>query len=150
MFFYLFISHDTIFLPFLRNESGQLRKENEELRLRLQRALIRLEDLDNQSDQHGRVHEKMKERLKKMDDYAQEQGQQVIIVYEFDNISEICRPILMFTVELPLMACKNLYEMTLHCFIWICNAMEMGFIILNAKFFYFHRSWICCPSRVRC
>lgn len=69
------------FLPFLRNESGQLRKENEELRLRLQRALIRLEDLDNQSDQHGRVHEKMKERLKKMDDYAQEQGQQVIIVY---------------------------------------------------------------------
>lgn len=76
-----FFSHDTIFLPFLRNESGQLRKENEELRLRLQRALIRLEDLDNQSDQHGRVHEKMKERLKKMDDYAQEQGQQVIIVY---------------------------------------------------------------------
>lgn len=77
-----FFSHDTFFLPFLRNESGQLRKENEELRLRLQRALIRLEDLDNQSDQHGRVHEKMKERLKKMDDYAQEQGQQVyIIVY---------------------------------------------------------------------
>ncbi|XP_052696420.1 serologically defined colon cancer antigen 8 homolog [Crassostrea angulata] len=61
-----------------RNESGQLRKENEELRLRLQRALIRLEDLDNQSDQHGRVHEKMKERLKKMDDYAQEQGQQIL------------------------------------------------------------------------
>lgn len=58
--------------------------------------------------------------------------------------------ILMFTVELPLMACKNLYEMTLHCLIWICNGMEMGFIILNAKFFYFHRSWICCPSRVRC
>lgn len=38
----------------------------------------------------------------------------------------------------------------LHYFISICNAMEMGFIILNAKFFYFHRSWICCPSRVRC
>lgn len=80
--FFTFLFHMTLFfLPFLRNESGQLRKENEELRLRLQRALIRLEDLDNQSDQHGRVHEKMKERLKKMDDYAQEQGQQVIIVY---------------------------------------------------------------------
>lgn len=61
-----------------RNESGQLRRQNEELRLRLQRALTRLEDLDNQSDQHGRVHEKMKERLKKMDDHAQEQGQQIL------------------------------------------------------------------------
>jgi hypothetical protein len=39
--------------------------------------VARLEDLDNQSDQHGRVHEKMKDRLKKMDDHAQEQGQQV-------------------------------------------------------------------------
>lgn len=70
-----------LFFTCTRNESGQLRRQNEELRLRLQRALTRLEDLDNQSDQHGRVHEKMKERLKKMDDHAQEQGQQVIIVF---------------------------------------------------------------------
>lgn len=82
IFFFTLFSRDTIiFLPLLRNESGQLRRQNEELRLRLQRALNRLEDLDNQSDQHGRVHEKMKERLKKMDDHAQEQGQQVIIVF---------------------------------------------------------------------
>lgn len=80
-FFTLFSRDTIIFLPLLRNESGQLRRQNEELRLRLQRALTRLEDLDNQSDQHGRVHEKMKERLKKMDDHAQEQGQQVIIVF---------------------------------------------------------------------
>lgn len=64
-----------------RNETGQLRRQNEELRLRLERAVARLEDLDNQSDQHGRVHEKMKDRLKKMDDHAQEQGQQVDIAY---------------------------------------------------------------------
>lgn len=80
-FFTLFSRDTIIFLSLLRNESGQLRRQNEELRLRLQRALTRLEDLDNQSDQHGRVHEKMKERLKKMDDHAQEQGQQVIIVF---------------------------------------------------------------------
>nr|XP_022328885.1 serologically defined colon cancer antigen 8 homolog [Crassostrea virginica] len=61
-----------------RNENGQLRRQNEELRLRLQRTVTRLEDLDNQSDQHSRVHEKMKERLKKMDDHAQEQGQQIL------------------------------------------------------------------------
>ncbi|XP_062614586.1 serologically defined colon cancer antigen 8 homolog [Saccostrea cucullata] len=61
-----------------RNENGQLRRQNEELKLRLERAVARLEDLDNQADQHGRVHEKMKDRLKKMDELAQEQGQQIL------------------------------------------------------------------------
>ncbi|KAK3094095.1 hypothetical protein FSP39_024078 [Pinctada imbricata] len=61
-----------------RNECGQLRKQNEELRMRLERAVARLNDLDNQADQHGRVHEKMKERLKMMDDHAQHQSQQIL------------------------------------------------------------------------
>lgn len=60
-----------------RNESGKLKKQNEELRLRLERAVNRLAELENQTDQHARVHEKMKERLKQMDDHGQNQSQQV-------------------------------------------------------------------------
>lgn len=40
---------------------------------------------------------------------------------------------------------------------WLCIALsesvfgwKWGLSFFNAKFFYFHRSWICCPSRVRC
>ena len=48
--------------------------------MRLERAVARLSDLDNQADQHGRVHDKMKERLKMMDDNAQQQSQQVLLL----------------------------------------------------------------------
>ena len=39
--------------------------------------MTRLKDLEDQTEQHSRVQEKMKERLKMMDDHAQSQGQQV-------------------------------------------------------------------------
>ncbi|KAJ8308035.1 hypothetical protein KUTeg_012909 [Tegillarca granosa] len=61
-----------------RNECGKLKKQNEELRFRLERAVNRLAELENQTEQHARVHEKMKERLKQMDDHAQNQSQQIL------------------------------------------------------------------------
>ena len=39
--------------------------------------MTRLKDLEDQTEQHSRVQEKMTERLKMMDDHAQHQGQQV-------------------------------------------------------------------------
>ena len=39
--------------------------------------MTRLKDLEDQTEQHSRLQEKMTERLKMMDDHAQHQGQQV-------------------------------------------------------------------------
>ncbi|XP_033735413.1 serologically defined colon cancer antigen 8 homolog [Pecten maximus] len=61
-----------------RTQNGNLKKQNEELRMRLDRAVTRLKDLEDTGDQHSRVHEKMKERLKMMDDHNQTQSQQVL------------------------------------------------------------------------
>lgn len=61
-----------------RSENGKLRRHNEELRNRLQRATCGLQDLEDQVEQHSRVQEKMTERLKMMDDHAQHQGTQVM------------------------------------------------------------------------
>ncbi|KAL5009093.1 hypothetical protein ScPMuIL_014674 [Solemya velum] len=61
-----------------RTECGQLKKSNEEFKLRLERAITRLKVLEEQEDQHFSVHEKMKERLKLMDDHAQHQGGQMV------------------------------------------------------------------------
>ncbi|XP_055957438.1 serologically defined colon cancer antigen 8 homolog [Patella vulgata] len=61
-----------------RSEVGKLSRENEEMRLRLERSVARLSTLDDQSDQHAQVHDKMSERLKMMDEHAQHQSQQLI------------------------------------------------------------------------
>ena len=60
-----------------RSENGKLKRHNEELQQRWKRAMARLKDLEDQTEQHSRVQEKMTERLKMMDDHAQHQGQQV-------------------------------------------------------------------------
>ena len=41
--------------------------------------MTRLKDLEDQTEQHSRLQEKMTERLKMMDDHAQHQGQQVML-----------------------------------------------------------------------
>ncbi|KAL3873813.1 hypothetical protein ACJMK2_036898 [Sinanodonta woodiana] len=61
-----------------RHENGHLKHQNEELRQRLERALTRLHDLEEQTEQHTRLQEKMKERVKMMDDHAQHQGTQIL------------------------------------------------------------------------
>lgn len=61
-----------------RAESGKLKRQNDELRNRVQRATSRLKDLEDQIEQHSRLQEKMTERLKMMDDHAQHQGTQVM------------------------------------------------------------------------
>lgn len=66
-----------VFQYCFRSQCGNLKKQNEEYRMRMERSVARLSDLENQTDQHGRVHEKMKERLKMMDDHGQHQSQQV-------------------------------------------------------------------------
>ena len=66
-----------LFLFFFRKEIGHVTAQYEELKLRFEKTVSRLEVLEEQEDQHNRVHEKMKERLKKMDEYAQFQSKQV-------------------------------------------------------------------------
>ena len=70
-----------IYIFSLRSENGKLKRHNEELRQRLTRAMSRLKDLEDQTEQHSRVQEKMKQRLKMMDDHAQHQGQQVHLTH---------------------------------------------------------------------
>lgn len=61
-----------------RTECGNLRKQNDELRLRLERAVSHMTTLEEQSEQHDRVHKKMTERLKMLDDHGQNQSQQIL------------------------------------------------------------------------
>ncbi|CAH1791029.1 unnamed protein product [Owenia fusiformis] len=61
-----------------RNESRQIRASNEELTIRLEKALRKISELDNQHVQHGRVHEKMRQRLRQMDEHAQHSAQQIV------------------------------------------------------------------------
>ena len=73
-----------------RSENGKLKRHNEELHQRYTRAMTRLKDLEDQTEQHSRVQEKMKERLKMMDDHAQSQGQQVRVFSS--NVCHCCYP----------------------------------------------------------
>ena len=73
-------SCEHIYIFSFRSENGKLKRHNEELHQRLMRAMSRLKDLEDQTEQHSRVQEKMKERLKMMDDHAQHQGQQVHLI----------------------------------------------------------------------
>lgn len=61
-----------------RTECGNLRKQNDELRGRLERAVSHMTTLEEQSEQHDRVHKKMTERLKMLDDHGQGQSQQIL------------------------------------------------------------------------
>ncbi|XP_041353123.1 serologically defined colon cancer antigen 8 homolog [Gigantopelta aegis] len=61
-----------------RKECGQVTAQYEELKMRFEKTVSRLEVLEEQEDQHNRVHEKMKDRLKKMDEYAQFQSKQIL------------------------------------------------------------------------
>ncbi|XP_076099849.1 serologically defined colon cancer antigen 8 homolog [Mytilus galloprovincialis] len=61
-----------------RSECGNLRTQNDELRHRLERAVTHMTTLEEQSEQHDRVHKKMTERLKMLDDHGQNQSQQIL------------------------------------------------------------------------
>lgn len=82
-----------------RTQNGNLKKQNEELRMRLDRAVTRLKDLEDTGDQHSRVHEKMKERLKMMDDHTQTQSQQVLDLIASQNKMNRDRQLLAREVE---------------------------------------------------
>lgn len=66
-----------------RSECGNLRTQKDELRHRLERAVTHMTTLEEQSEQHDRVHKKMTERLKMLDDHGQNQSQQVCMLLDF-------------------------------------------------------------------
>ncbi|XP_059156316.1 serologically defined colon cancer antigen 8 homolog [Physella acuta] len=61
-----------------RSENGKLQQTNTELTKRLERLSQRLTELEDQTDQHTRVHDKMRERLKVMDEQGQNQAVQLV------------------------------------------------------------------------
>ncbi|XP_032804415.1 serologically defined colon cancer antigen 8 isoform X2 [Petromyzon marinus] len=61
-----------------RAEVAQLSQENGELRERLARTRQRADDLESQCVQHGRIHERMKERLQQLDVHSQASARQVV------------------------------------------------------------------------
>nr|KAG5691631.1 hypothetical protein BaRGS_023802 [Batillaria attramentaria] len=61
-----------------RSQCGRLKNEAETTGQRLERTLTRLTVLEEQADQHGRVHTKMAARLKAMDEHAQIQSTQLV------------------------------------------------------------------------
>ncbi|XP_013060547.2 serologically defined colon cancer antigen 8 homolog isoform X2 [Biomphalaria glabrata] len=61
-----------------RGQNGKLQQANSELMKRMERMSLRVTELENQSDQHVRVHDKMKDRLKSLDEQAQHQAVQLV------------------------------------------------------------------------
>ncbi|XP_061414947.1 serologically defined colon cancer antigen 8 [Lethenteron reissneri] len=61
-----------------RAEVAQLSQENGELHERLARTRQRADDLESQCVQHGRIHERMKERLQQLDMHSQASVRQVV------------------------------------------------------------------------
>ncbi|XP_013399284.1 serologically defined colon cancer antigen 8 homolog [Lingula anatina] len=66
-----------------RGEVRQVKNLNEELSVRLEKTLNRLKEMEAQHVQHGRMHDKMRQRLAQMDEHAQYQGQQVKLISGF-------------------------------------------------------------------
>ena len=60
-----------------RSQNTRLKNEVDTMSQRLEKTLTRLSMLEEQADQHGRVHSKMAARLKAMDEHAQNQATQV-------------------------------------------------------------------------
>ncbi|XP_035667401.1 serologically defined colon cancer antigen 8 homolog isoform X2 [Branchiostoma floridae] len=61
-----------------RSDVGRLSQLNEDLSLRLAKASEREKGLEQQCVEHGRLHQRMKTRLKQMDQHAQNSAQQVL------------------------------------------------------------------------
>ncbi|XP_078672429.1 serologically defined colon cancer antigen 8 homolog isoform X1 [Branchiostoma floridae x Branchiostoma belcheri] len=61
-----------------RSDVGRLSQLNEELSSRLAKAGEREKSLEQQCVEHGRLHQRMKTRLKQMDQHAQNSAQQVL------------------------------------------------------------------------
>ncbi len=62
---------------FCRNEKKQLKNSVEQLKARLSRAQQRSGELDDGNRAHALLHDKMRRRLRQMDEHAQHQAQQV-------------------------------------------------------------------------
>lgn len=61
----------------------KLNQSSSELTKRMERMSHRVTELEDQADQHLRVHEKMRERLKSLDEQGQNQSVQVNFAFLF-------------------------------------------------------------------
>ncbi|XP_076442879.1 serologically defined colon cancer antigen 8 homolog [Babylonia areolata] len=68
-----------------RSQNTKLTNEADSTKQRLERTLARLTMLEEQTDQHGRVHNKMAARLKAMDEHAQNQATQIIEILAINS-----------------------------------------------------------------
>ncbi|XP_034964244.1 serologically defined colon cancer antigen 8 [Zootoca vivipara] len=68
-----------------RSEVSQLTQENEYVHDRLQKMLKRNDELEEQCIQHGRMHEKMKQRLQQLDKHCQTTAQQLVELLNKQN-----------------------------------------------------------------
>ena len=62
---------------YFRGDNKKLKNQNDQLRTRLDRALTRLRDLEDQHIQHGILQDKMRQRLRQMDEHSGKTTQQV-------------------------------------------------------------------------
>ncbi|XP_061482095.1 serologically defined colon cancer antigen 8 [Rhineura floridana] len=68
-----------------RSEVSQLSQENEYVHDRLEKMLKRNDELEEQCIQHGRMHEKMKQRLHQLDKHCQTTAQQLVELLNKQN-----------------------------------------------------------------
>ncbi|XP_028579957.2 serologically defined colon cancer antigen 8 isoform X1 [Podarcis muralis] len=68
-----------------RSEVSQLTQENEYVHDRLEKMLKRNDELEEQCIQHGRMHEKMKQRLQQLDKHCQTTAQQLVELLNKQN-----------------------------------------------------------------
>ncbi|BFZ11607.1 hypothetical protein BsWGS_14646 [Bradybaena similaris] len=69
--------------------NNKLNQTNAEMTGRMERMAHRVLELEDQADQHSRVHDKMKERLKSLDEQGQNQAVQIVEV--LTKYSQVCR-----------------------------------------------------------
>jgi len=73
-----FIYRINYFLIFIsRGDNKKLKNQNDQLNIRLERCLKRLHELEEQHLQQGALQDKMRQRLKQMDEHSGKCTQQV-------------------------------------------------------------------------
>ena len=62
---------------FCRNDNKHLKNTVEQLKVRLSKYKKRAGELEDGNKSHAQLHDKMRQRLRQMDEHAQHQAQQV-------------------------------------------------------------------------
>ena len=71
----------TYLYSFCRNDNKHLKNTVEQLKVRFGKSQKRAGELEDGNKSHAQLHDKMRQRLRQMDEHAQHQAQQVCTMF---------------------------------------------------------------------